>query len=62
MDKAFFQNYLTLAETATKTGIEYHTLLAKFKRDGNNNYKAFNTKWGWMVSPECVQKLIEEQS
>ena len=65
MDKDLpFKGWFTLAETATKTGIEYHTLLAKFKRDKEkitDKYYCLNTKWGWMISPSCVEKLIEEQ-
>lgn len=59
-DISDFKNYITIREAAEKTGIEYHTILARFKRDTKGKYKAFKSKWGWMIHKSCIDTLIEE--
>jgi len=51
------KEYCTVAQAAKSTGIEYHTLVNKFKRDETNQYEAIRTKWGWMISNKTVEKL-----
>jgi len=60
MSKIKLENCVSMKEASKQTGLSYHALLARIKRNEEYRKKCIKVGWIWLVSKELIKEINEK--